>query len=158
MVFPLLFYGVKDLKQLTEKQKAICYYRIKGYSPRHCALIAQVSDSYANRVISGTTEVDLDDYTPPIECMVRKRVLDHILEGAGYVFIPKSEKYAYISLLAYLGFKHTTLRLMFPDDEPRFIYMASHRSDKAWKTFNSDVIGVNQVDYDNLMNIRKPKR
>ena len=146
------------MKQLTEKQKAICYYCIKGYSPRHCALIVQVSDSYANRVISRTEEVDLDDYGPPVECVIRRKVLDHILQGAGYVFVPRSEKYAYISLLYYLGFNHTALRLMFPDDDPKFIYMACHRSNKAWRTFNSDVIGVNQSDYENLMNIREPKR
>lgn len=116
---------------MTNKQKNICYYRLKGYSPRHCSLIAGVSDSYARRVINEVEEVDLTGYEPPVDCVIRRKVLDHILSGAGYIFVPNTEKYAYLSLLGYLGMNYETLKGMFPDDQGQFIYMALHRSDKA---------------------------
>lgn len=116
---------------MTDKQKDVCYYRLQGYSPRHCSLIAGVSDSYARRIINSVDEVELTGYQPSIDCIIRRRVLDHIIEGAGYVFVPNLEKYAYISLLGYLGFDYKTLKRIFPDDQPQFIYMALHRSDKA---------------------------
>ena len=143
---------------MTEKQKKICYYRLEGYSPRHCSLIAGVSDSYARRVINTVDEVDLSDYEPPIDCIIRRRVLDHIISGAGYVYVPNTEKYAYVSLLGYLGFDYKTLHSMFPDDQGQFIYMALHRSNKAWTDLHSDFMGVEQSDYEDLMQIRQKKR
>lgn len=140
---------------MTDKQKNVCYYRIEGYNVRQCALIAGVSDSYARRIINNVDEVDLTNYYPPLECIMRRRVLDHIIESAGVAFIPNSEKYAYVSLLGYLGFTHKELKLLFPEDQPQFIYMALHRSDKAWRNLNADIIGVDQEDYDNLLRIRR---
>ena len=140
---------------MTEKQKKICYYRLQGYSPRHCSLIAGVSDSYARRVINEVEEVDLTGYEPPIDCIIRRRVLDHIVSGAGYIFVPNTEKYGYLSLLGYLGFDYKTLHSMFPDDQGQFIYMALHRSDKAWRTLNADFMGVDQEDYEDLMQIKR---
>lgn len=142
---------------MTEKQKRICYYRLRGYSPRHCSLIAGVSDSYARRVINEVEEVDLTGYEPPVDCVIRRKVLDHILSGAGYVFVPNTEKYAYLSLLGYLGMNYETLKGMFPDDQGQFIYMALHRSDKAWKNLHSDFMGVDQEDYNDLMQIKQKK-
>ena len=139
---------------MTEKQKKVCYYRREGYSPRHCSLIAGVSDSYARRIINGVEEVDLTGYEPPIDCIIRRKVLDHIIKGAGYIFVPNSEKYGYLSLLGYLGFDYKTLHAMFPEDQGQFIYMALHRSDKAWKNLHSDFMGVDQADYEDLMQIR----
>jgi hypothetical protein len=43
---------------------------------------------------------------------------------------------------------------MFPEDQGQFIYMALHRSDKAWKNLNADFMGVDQADYEDLMQIR----
>lgn len=142
---------------MTEKQKRICYYRLRGYSPRHCSLIAGVSDSYARRVINEVEEVDLTGYEPPVDCVIRRKVLDHIVSGAGYVFVPNTEKYAYLSLLGYLGMNYETLKGMFPDDQGQFIYMALHRSDKAWKNLHSDFMGVDQEDYNDLMQIKHKK-
>lgn len=139
---------------MTEKQKKVCYYRLEGYSPRHCSLIAGVSDSYARRIINGVEEVDLTGYEPSIDCIIRRKVLDHIIKGAGYIFVPNSEKYGYLSLLGYLGFDYKTLHAMFPEDQGQFIYMALHRSDKAWKNLHSDFMGVDQADYEDLMQIR----
>ena len=116
---------------MTNKQKNVCYYRIKGYSPRHCALIAGVSDSYARRIINTVEEVNLEGYTPDIDCILRRRILDHIIGAVGYVFVPNSEKYAYVSLLGYLGYTYQELHNIFPEDQGQFIYMALHRSDKA---------------------------
>jgi hypothetical protein len=140
---------------MTEKQKDVCYYRLKGYSVRRSALIAGVSDAYARKILSDIYELDLGDYCPGIDCVIRRRVLDHIVEGAGYAYIPKSEKYAYMSLLGYLGYTYKELREMFPEDQPQFIYMALHRSDKAWRNLDASVIGVDQEDYDNLLRIRR---
>lgn len=142
---------------MTEKQKRICYYRLRGYSPRHCSLIAGVSDNYARRVINEVEEVDLTGYEPPVDCVIRRKVLDHIVSGAGYVFVPNTEKYAYLSLLGYLGMNYETLKGMFPDDQGQFIYMALHRSDKAWKNLHSDFMGVDQEDYNDLMQIKHKK-
>ena len=142
---------------MTEKQKRICYYRLRRYSPRHCSLIAGVSDSYARRVINEVEEVDLTGYEPPVDCVIRRKVLDHIVSGAGYVFVPNTEKYAYLSLLGYLGMNYETLKGMFPDDQGQFIYMALHRSDKAWKNLHSDFMGVDQEDYNDLMQIKQKK-
>lgn len=142
---------------MTEKQKRICYYRLRGYSPRHCSLIAGVSDSYARRVINEVEEVDLTGYEPPVDCVIRRKVLDHIVSGAGYVFVPNTEKYAYLSLLGYLGMNYETLKGMFPDDQGQFIYMALHRSDKAWRNLHSDFMGVDQEDYNDLMQIKHKK-
>ena len=140
---------------MTDKQRTVCYYRIKGYSARHCSLICGVSDSYARRIVREVEEVDLTDYKPPIDCIVKERTLNHILEGVGFVFVPNSEKYAYISLLGYLGIGYKELKHLFPNDQGQFIYMALHRSNKAWRNLNSDFMGIDQVDYDELMNIRR---
>ncbi len=126
-IFPFLRLG----GIMTDKQKTICYYRLQGYSPRQCALICGVSDNYARRIINSVEEIDLTDYFPPVECVLRRRLIDHILNGAGYAYIPNTEKYAYVSLLGYLGLDYKTLKEMFPDDRGQFIYMALHRSDKA---------------------------
>jgi len=102
-------------------------------------------------------EVDLTGYEPPVACVIRRKVLDHIVSGAGYVFVPNTEKYAYLSLLGYLGMNYETLKGMFPDDQGQFIYMALHRSDKAWKNLHSDFMGVDQEDYNDLMQIKHKK-
>lgn len=116
-----------------------------------------MSDSYARRVINEVEEVDLTGYEPPVDCVIRRKVLDHIVSGAGYVFVPNTEKYAYLSLLGYLGMNYETLKGMFPDDQGQFIYMALHRSDKAWKNLHSDFMGVDQEDYNDLMQIKQKK-
>lgn len=139
---------------MTKKQKDICYYRSLGYSPRHCSIIAGVSDSYARRIINAVEEFDVDGYSPDINCVLRRKILDHIVDSAGYVFIPNSEKYSYISLLGYLGFTHGELKALFPEDKGQFIYMALHRSDKAWRNLRSDFMGVDQEDYDFLLGIK----
>ena len=140
---------------MTTKQKDVCYYRLKGYSCRHCALIAGVSDAYARKILSTVEEINLDGYQPSVECILRRRVLDHIIEGAGYAFIPKHQKYAYASLLGYLGFNYKALRELFPEDQSQFLYMALHRSNKAWKELDASILGIEQEDYDNLLKIRR---
>lgn len=143
---------------MTEKQKRICYFRLQGYGPRHCSLIAGTSDSYARRVINSVEEVDLQGYTPPIECMIRRKLLHHIMDGAGLIYVPNTQKYAYISLLGYLGFDYHQLHHLYPEDQGQFIYMALHRSNKAWRDLDSEFMGVSQEDYDDLMQIRRSSR
>ena len=143
---------------MTERQKNVCYYYLKGYSARQTSLIAGVSDNYARRIINNVEEINLEGYTPSLECVIRRKVLDHILAGASYIFVPNGEKYAYVSLLAYLGYDYHSLRKLFPDDQPQFIYMAIHRSNKAWKDLHSDFMGVTQEDYENLMQIRHKQK
>ena len=138
---------------MTAKQKDICYYRLKGYSRRYCALITGVSETYVRKVLGEVEDFDVETHQPSLECVLRRRVLDHIIEGAGYAYIPKNEKYAYVSLLGYLGFDYKKLRELFPEDQPQFLYMALHRSNKAWRDFDSTVIGIDQEDYDKLLRI-----
>lgn len=116
---------------MTNKQKNVIYYKLEGYSPRHCALISGVTDNYARKILSKDVEIDLDGYYPDGNCILRRTVLDHIIGTAGYIYVPKTQKYAYISLLAYLGFDFKQLRGIFPDDESSFLYMAIHRSGQA---------------------------
>lgn len=143
---------------MTEKQKQVCYYRIQGYSNRHIALIVQVTDQYVGRILSGVDELDLSNFIPPVECVVRRRVLDHIIETAPYVYVPRTSRYGFLSLLGYLGFDYKTLRDICPDEQPQMIYMAIHRSNKAWKEFDSTIIGVEPKDYDDLLRIRRKEK
>lgn len=144
---------------MTEKQKQLMYYKIQGYSNRHCELIAQVSRAYAHRILSTIDDSDLDswigNYTPPLECVIRRKILDHIVETAGLPYVPRYQRYNYISLLGYLGFTFKQLSVMFAEDQPEFIYNAIHRSNKAWKNLDPEYIGVSQEDYDNLLRIRR---
>ena len=139
---------------MTEKQKAIVYYRSLGYSTRHCALIAGVSDSYAARVLNNVEEVSLENYIPPLQCIKNRQTLDSIIASAGYAFIPNFQKYSYVSLLAYLGFNYADIKKWYPQDKTAFLYMAVYRSGKAWKDFDSSYIGVEQQQYNNLLKIR----
>lgn len=118
---------------MTNKQKNLFYYKIQGYSARQCSLICGVSDSYARKILNATwyEDLDLTNYQPEMDCIVRRKVLDHIISGIGYVFVPKNQKYAYISLLGYLGLCFKDIRNIYPEDESAFIYMALHRSNKA---------------------------
>lgn len=144
---------------MTEKQKQLIYYKVQGYSNRHCELIAQVSRVYAYKVLTNLDDTTLDswigDYSPPVECVIRRRVLDHIVETAGLPYVPRHYRYNYISLLGYLGFTFKQLSAMFAEDQPEFIYNAIHRSNKAWKELDSEYIGVSQEDYDDLLRIRR---
>lgn len=139
---------------MTNNQKNIYYYRILGYSARHCSLICGVSDNYARKVLNKDIEVDLDDYQPDMKCVIRRTVLDHIINTAGYIYVPKTQKYGYVSLLGYLGFDFKRLKSIFPDDESSFIYMAIHRSDKAWRNLDPDFMGVELEDYKLLMRLK----
>lgn len=116
---------------MTEKQKNILYYRVQGYSPRQCSIICGVTDNYARKVLNRDIEVDLDDYFPDSDCVLRRTLLDHIMRTVGYVYIPKAQKYGYVSLLAYLGYDYKQLRAIFPEDESSFLYMAIYRSGQA---------------------------
>lgn len=139
---------------MTENQKNVIYYRVEGYSPRHCALICGVTDNYARKILNRDIEVDLTGHSPNMDCVIRRTVLDHILRTAGYIYVPKTQKYGYISLLAYLGLDYKTLRGMFPDDESSFIYMAIHRSGQAWRDLDPDFMGVELEDYKKLFRLK----
>lgn len=145
--------------RLTDKQKTIVYYRLQGYTQRQIALISGVTDSYVGRVLRDVDDTTLDEwlptFAPSMDCIIRRKVLDHILSGVGYAYIPRTEKFGYVSLLAYLGYDYAALREAFPDDISNFLYMAIHRSNKAWRDFDPTIIGVNQEDYDNLLKIRR---
>jgi hypothetical protein len=43
---------------------------------------------------------------------------------------------------------------MFPDDESSFIYMAIHRSGKAWVDLDPDFMGVELEDYKKLLRLK----
>lgn len=142
---------------MTQKQKEILYYRIEGYSARECAIICRVSDSYSRRIINNTEEVDLEGFMPDIDCITRRHLLDHIKQGVGYVYVPNTQKYAYVSLLGYLGYDYSFIRSIYPDDESSFLYMAIYRSGKAWKDLDPDFLGMNSSDFKFLLNLREPK-
>jgi hypothetical protein len=139
---------------MTEKQKNIIYYKLQGYSPRHCSLICGVTDNYARKVLNRDIELDISDHYPDGECIIRRTVLDHIISTVGYVYVPKTQKYGYISLLGYLGFDYKQIRAIFPEDESSFLYMAIFRSNKAWKTLDPDFLGVELEDYKLLLRIK----
>lgn len=142
---------------MTQKQKEVIYYNIEGYSARQCAIICCVSDSYARRIINNTETADLEGFIPSLECITRRHILDHILQGAGYVYVPAGQKYGYVSLLAYLGFEYEELKGFFSEDISQFLYMAIHRSNKAWKDLDPDFLGVSLSDFKFLLNLREPK-
>ena len=121
----------------------------EGYTLRQCSLIAGCSYDYVLKIVKGERgsriAASVEDMTDTQ--MERKKILDILLSLRGSQYVDKNDKYAYFALLGYLGFKDYHIVALFPYDNLRFIRQATHYSDKAWKDFDSTVIGMPKEQY-----------
>jgi hypothetical protein len=122
------------------------------YTVRQCSLIAGCSYDYALKLVKGErghrVVASVEDMTDTQ--LERKKILDILLSLRGYMFVDKTQKYAYIALLGYLGFTDTQIAMLYPHDRIHFIRQATHYSDKAWQDFDSTAIGMPREEYAKL--------
>ena len=105
----------------------------EGYTARQCSIIAGCSYDYVFKIVKGLRggriTASLDEISDTQ--LERKRILDLILSLRGYDLVPPKERYNYLALLAYLGFKDYHLVALFPDAQLSFLRQAAHYNDKA---------------------------
>jgi hypothetical protein len=119
------------------------------YNVRQTAIITGASEDYVRKVIKGerakgcaASFEDIND-----SMLARKQVIDKVMSLKGAFFVDGTQKYNYISLLAYLGYNDEELRAIFPLDNNTFMSVAAHRSGQAWREFDSTLIGITEEDY-----------
>lgn len=133
------------------------------YSIRECAIISGLTEDYIRKLIkevrAADSEISYEGITE--EMLKRKEVIDRVTSLRGAYFIQGSQKYNYISLLSYLGYTVDELKLIFPTDKSTFIAIAALRSKKAWREFDSTIIGVEKDDFSSTflekIDVRKEK-
>lgn len=119
------------------------------YNVRQTSIITGASEDYVRKVIKGERAKGCEpSYEDIGDAMLeRKEVIDKVMSLRGAYFVDGTQKYNYISLLAYLGYNDEELRAIFPLDNNTFMSVAAHRSGQAWREFDSTLIGISDEDY-----------
>lgn len=119
------------------------------YNVRQTSIITGASEDYVRKVIKGerakgcvASYEDIND-----DMLERKQVIDKVMGLKGAYFVDETQKYNYVSLLAYLGYSDEELKVIFPLDNDTFMRVAAHRSGQAWRDFDSTLIGITAEDY-----------
>lgn len=119
------------------------------YNVRQTAIITGASEDYVRKVIKEERArgcaASYEDVTE--DMLRRKETIDRVMGLRGAYFIEGTQKYNYVSLLAYLGYSYDELRAIFPLDNSTFMSVAARRSAQAWRQFDSTMIGIPTEDY-----------
>lgn len=119
-------------------------YWEENYTVRQTSIIVGCSEDYVRKIVREDRGKDIAaNYEGITESMVeRKQVIDKVMSLRGTYFITGTQKYNYISLLAYMGYDPEEIRTIFPTDKTSFLGVAALRSGKAWQGFDSSIIGI----------------
>lgn len=141
---------------MTNLQKDVIYYYLGGYNALCCALICGTKQRYAHRVLT-TDWGELDDvmegYEPSFDTIRRRMTLDLILKGIGIVHIPRSQRFEYISLLAYLRIPYEDVKKLFSFDQYSFVGRAYYYGGRYWSRLDPEFMGITVEDYRDLMQL-----
>lgn len=141
---------------MTTKQKDVIYYYLGGYNALCCALICGTKQRYVHRILTtdwGELDAVMENYEPSFETIGRRMTLDLIMKGIGIVHIPRSQKFEYISLLAYLKVPLETVLGLFPLERNGFVTHAYYYGGRYWTRLDPEFLGITLREYRALMQL-----
>lgn len=140
------------------KASIIKHFFKLGYTLRQTSIIGEVTEDYARKIIGGKRAQSIEASSSEVTEGMRRRArtIDYVMSLRGLDGVSGPQKFNYISLLSYMGYTLDELRLLFPNDRPAFVGIAALRSGEAWRSFESELIGLPQEDY-NFTFIEKVK-